>query len=230
MKVSVIIPAYNEEKNLGRLIPYLQANSQSFVKEILVADGGSSDKTVEVSKKLGARVLKSPQKGRAAQMNFGAEESIGEILYFLHADSFPPKNFDRMIVSSIKNRNVAGCFLLQFDDDHPLLRFYSVFTALKTAYVRFGDQSLFVRRDIFNEIDGFKENLIVMEDQEIVHRLIKKGEFELIKKSVTTSAEKYRTNGVVRLQCIFSAIYFFYYLGASQNTLVHIYKNLIRTD
>ena len=230
MKVSVIIPAYNEEKNLGRLIPYLQANSQSFVKEILVADGGSSDKTVEVSKKLGARVLKSPQKGRAAQMNFGAEESIGEILYFLHADSFPPKNFDRMIVSSIKNRNVAGCFLLQFDDDHPLLRFYSVFTALKTAYVRFGDQSLFVRRDIFNEIDGFKENLIVMEDQEIVHRLIKKGEFELIKKSVTTSAEKYRTNGVVRLQCIFSAIYFFYYFGASQKTLVHLYKNLIRTD
>ncbi|MCC5940533.1 MAG: TIGR04283 family arsenosugar biosynthesis glycosyltransferase [Balneolaceae bacterium] len=230
MKISIIIPAYNEEKNLQKLLPYLQANSSGYVKEIIVVDGGSSDNTLMISKNLGALALNSPQKGRAAQMNYGAKHASADVLYFLHADSYPPKNFDRLIIFSIQNRTVAGCFLLRFDDDHPLLKFYSLFTALRTPYVRFGDQSLFVRRDVFEGIGGFRENLIVMEDQEIIHRLKRKGGFKLIDEQVKTSAKKYRENGVIRLQFIFSVIYLFYYAGASQETLIHIYKNLIRTD
>ena len=230
MKITIVIPAFNEEENLKHLLPYLREYSAGYVDEIIVSDGGSSDATAKVAARLGATVVVSPKKGRAAQMNFGAAHAGAEIIYFLHADSYPPKNFDFDIISAINKGAVGGCFLLSFDDKSRLLKLYSVFTALKSAYVRFGDQSLFVKCDVFSAIGGFREDHIVMEDQEIVHRLKDAGNFELIQKQVITSARKYRENGIVRLQAIFSIIYFLYYSGASQQTLVHIYKSLIRTD
>ncbi|TVQ67297.1 MAG: glycosyltransferase [Balneolaceae bacterium] len=227
-RISVIIPAYNESDSIWELVHYLEDAGSERIEEILVVDGGSTDGTAEVAKEAGARVIHSPRKGRAAQMNSGAAVAKGGILYFLHADTRPPRQFDRLILSELEKGTAAGCFRLRFDDPHPLLRWYSVFTRLKTVLVRFGDQSLFVRKKLFLNIGGFREELLVMEDQEVIRRIKKEGRFSVLKESVITSARTYRENGYVWLQLLFTAIWAGYYLGIPQDRLVQFYRKMIQ--
>lgn len=210
------------------MIDLLYTNSDNRLTEIIVADGGSTDQTRRVAEKSGARVLHCGQRKRSHQLNSGAETAAGEILYFLHADSSPPPGFDKMIVQSVSSGYGAGCFRLKFDDSHPLLRFYGWCTRFDFDPFRFGDQTLFITRQLFMEIDGYRDDLIVMEDQEIIHRIRRKTDFRLLKKSVVTSARKYRKNGILRLQFIFGMIVLLYYGGARQETLVHLYHSCIR--
>ena len=228
-RISVIIPTLNEENQISDLLNALKEREStgSYIHEIIVADAGSSDGTVTLAEKTGARVVHCSEKSRARQMNRGAEEASGNILYFLHADTFPPDAFDRSIVQAIKNGAGSGCFQLRFSNDHPLLRFYGWFTRFKSTLVRFGDQSLFVKSEIFRQIGGFDENMVVMEDQKIVGNLKKRTSFKLLDRAVTTSARTYEKNGVIRLQFIFSMIVILYYSGAKQDTLVHLYNSLI---
>ncbi|RZL06730.1 MAG: glycosyltransferase, partial [Hymenobacter sp.] len=94
MTVSIIIPTYNEAEAITDLLGYLgQATASELALEILVVDGGSTDATVRLAQQAGAIVLASPRKGRAAQLNHGAQQARGEVLYFLHADSYPPPGF-----------------------------------------------------------------------------------------------------------------------------------------
>lgn len=227
-RISIVIPAYNEEANIGNLIQCIRKREAGFISEIIIADGGSSDNTRSIAKELGAIVLYCKKKGRAAQMNEGASIASGPILYFLHADTIPPVNFDEMIVNAIKNGAGAGCFRLSFDDDHPLLKFYSWFTKFRFTIVRFGDQSLFSTKKLFKKINGFDESLIVMEDQEIVRLMKREKPFKIVNKKVKTSARKYRKNGVIKLQLVFTIILIGYYLGAKQSTLVHLYETLVK--
>jgi len=224
--ISIIIPVLNEEDQIGNVIENLQALQSGNVKEIIVVDGGSDDRTVEVAESGGATIVDS-EKGRAKQMNAGAESANGEILYFLHADTTPPEYFDREIEDAVNDGYDFGCFRLQFDWSHPLLNFYSRFTRLKTTAVRFGDQSLFVRKEIFEQAGGFDEDLIVMEDQEIYRRLHLHGKFYLSEQNVITSARKYKEIGTVKLQVLFTLIWLGYYFGLKQNTLVNFYKKFI---
>ncbi|MEX0844240.1 MAG: TIGR04283 family arsenosugar biosynthesis glycosyltransferase [Balneolaceae bacterium] len=222
--ISIIIPVYNEEESIGILISYLKQYSHSEEIEIIVVDGGSNDNTVEVAKKHGAQTIISPEKGRAKQMNYGAQKARGDWLYFLHADTFPPQSFTKDIAAKIKEGFECGCFLLGFDSDHPALQFFSWFTRFDLNIFRFGDQSLFAKKALFCQLNGFNEKLMVMEDQEIVQRLKKHAQFGIIKKAVRTSARKYQRFGVFRLQLIFSIIVVLYYLKVSQRTLAHFYK------
>ncbi|RZK51096.1 MAG: glycosyltransferase, partial [Hymenobacter sp.] len=91
--VSIILPTYNEAASIGDLLRYLQATAGEPAPELLVVDGGSTDATVAQARQAGATVLRSPRKGRAAQLNYGAQQAQGTILYFLHADSYPPPGF-----------------------------------------------------------------------------------------------------------------------------------------
>ncbi|MEQ8337304.1 MAG: glycosyltransferase [Cyclobacteriaceae bacterium] len=93
MGVSIIIPVFNESKIIGHLLKYLHTNQTGLMSEIIVVDGGSTDQTREIARKEGASVILSPEKGRSTQMNLGADYAEGEILFFLHADSFPPKQY-----------------------------------------------------------------------------------------------------------------------------------------
>lgn len=222
--ISIIIPTFNEEENIGELLGYLKKSCSEASYEIIIADGGSADQTVQISKKMGASVLHSPKKGRAAQVNEGAAHSNGTILYFLHADTFPPPDFVDHIRKSFKQGYGAGCFRLSFDDSHPILKFYSWFTRFRLTLFRFGDQSLFVKKTLFQRVGGFDESMIVMEDQKMVRELKKEARFCVADTPVTTSARRYKVNGVFRLQAVFFLIVLFYYLGASQSTLVHVYK------
>lgn len=227
--LSVIIPTYNEAAGIGLLVHSLRAHGGAEL-EIIVADGHSTDATIEQAEAAGARVVRSPRKGRAAQLNAGAAAATGAVLYFLHADSYPPNSFAADIRQAVGAGASSGCYRLAFDDPHWLLRLSAWCTRFDFDAVRFGDQSLFVRREVFARAGGFREELIVMEDQEIIHRLRQGGAFRLLAGAVTTSARKYRANGVVRLQAIFTLIYLLYRLGVAQTRLVQVYRALIRQD
>ena len=101
----------------------------------------------------------SSQKGRAKQMNKGAKKATGTILYFLHADSFPPQNFDSLIISEVQKGNLAGCFCMKFDHPHWWLRLAGWLTQFKSKACRGGDQSQFITRKLFNDIGGYDGKL-----------------------------------------------------------------------
>ncbi|SMO33627.1 TIGR04283 family arsenosugar biosynthesis glycosyltransferase [Fodinibius sediminis] len=228
MNISVIIPVYNEGEVIAETIESLRRAGDGQLSEIIVVDGGSSDHTAAKAREAGARVLEAPQKGRACQMNYGAREAGGELLYFLHADSQPPPHFTASIGSALDRGHQAGCFRLSFDDDHWLLKLYAWFTRFDIDAVRFGDQSLFITQKAFGQIGGFRQDHIVMEDQEIVRRIKQSFSFEVLDRSVTTSARKYRETGIVKLQLVFSLIFVLYYMGLEQERLVFIYKRFIQ--
>lgn len=226
--ISIIIPTYNEADQIANTISLTLAAAEPHRVEMLVVDGGSGDDTATIAKKCGATVIESPRKGRAAQMNCGAASATGELLYFLHADTIPPKGFATQILDALERGATSGCFRLAFDHPHPFLRANAWFTRFNVNAVRFGDQSLFVTTRVFRKAGGFREDLVVMEDQEIIHRLRRWGKFRVLKDKVTTSAQKYLDNGVYRMQAIFFRIWAMYYLGYSQEKLVRTYRRLIR--
>lgn len=197
--------------------------------EIIVADGNSADHTVDVASEHGVSVLRTGIAGRAHQMNAGAACASGDILYFLHADTIPPENFLLEIKHSLNLGYHAGCFRLQFDYPHWFLKLNAWFTRFNINSFRFGDQSLFVRKKLFESIGGFSEDLLLMEDQEIVARIRRYGKFVVVPEAVTTSARKYRSNGVFRLQCIYYLLYAMYKVGFSQRTIHQLYYRLIKT-
>ncbi len=229
--ISVIIPTYNEAEHIKTTIEKLWAfDAQNLVTEIIIADGGSTDATVQVAKSEGVKVLISPKKGRAPQMNFGALHARSSILYFLHADTIPPKDFSHNIKAAVAAGYGAGCYMLSFDYDHWFLKANCWFTRFDVDSIRFGDQSLFVTKEKFLEVEGFCEKHIVLEDQHIIRRLKKISIFKVLKKPVVTSARKYVENGIYKTQGIFFLIYFMYRLGFSQQKLVSTYRKLIRQD
>ncbi|MEX1123358.1 MAG: TIGR04283 family arsenosugar biosynthesis glycosyltransferase [Balneolales bacterium] len=228
--ISVIIPVFQEEGNIGKLLHYLQQEADHpAIAEIIVVDGHSSDKTVKEARDAGVRVISASKKGRACQMNEGARLAKGSVLYFLHADTFPPETFPEDIQQAMTQKQQAGCFLLSFDDPHYLLALYSWFTRFRIKAFRFGDQSLFIAKELFERIGGFDESLIVMEDNEIFGRIMKYSSYSIIPINVITSSRKYKENGVIRLQFIYILIFSLFQLGVGQRKLKRLYKQWIRT-
>jgi rSAM/selenodomain-associated transferase 2 len=226
--LSIIIPTYNEADQIGSTISKIHAANGQHQIEIIVVDGGSSDETIKIAKACGARAILSERKGRAAQMNNGAANAKGEILYFLHADSIPPQDFTSKILNACNKGINSGCFRLKFDYEHWFLKTNAWFTRFDVNAVRFGDQSLFTIKDVFEQSGGFREDLLMMEDQEIIHRLKKYGRFRVLNDVVITSARKYIDNGVYRMQGIFYRIWTMYYLGYSQEQMLQVHRRLIR--
>ena len=171
-KISIVIPVLNEETTIGKLLIHLIENSSnSNISEIFVVDGGSIDKTKKVVSNIASSggersqkgvnstrpeiFLLNSSKGRAKQMNIGAKKASGNILYFLHADSFPPKDFDKHIISEIEKENLAGCFKMKFDHPHWWLRLASWLTQFRWRACRGGDQSQFITKELFEELGHF---------------------------------------------------------------------------
>jgi rSAM/selenodomain-associated transferase 2 len=227
MKISIIIPTLNESQTIGSLIEYLKQNSQpDTIAEILIVDGGSQDATSDIAEVAGARVISSA-KGRAVQMNTGAKVASGEMLYFLHADTYPPLDFDQCILKAYREGYQAGSFCHSFDDDHPILRLTS-WIVNHESRVQFGDQSFYVLKSVFETIHGFDEHLIIMEDADFTIRLRRDFRFQRVDCAVTTSARKFRENGELRLLLIFFLIYSLYELKFPQTILLRLYRGLIR--
>lgn len=225
---SIIIPTYNEEEAIGSLLSNLESKIENQCAEIIVVDAGSTDSTAEIAKQFKVQFIKSETKGRAAQLNKAAALANHDILYFLHADTFPPENFLNDIGFHFKNGAEAGCFRLSFDHKHWLLNLSAWLTRFRFKAFRFGDQSLYVSKRIFEQIGGYAEGYSIMEDQEIVHRITEKTKFKVIPKKMLTSARKYRENGILRLQLVFLRICLNYHLGKSQDYLLSIYNKSIK--
>ena len=229
--ISVIIPTYNEEAVISTTIKSLwQYDDGNLIKEIIIADGGSSDETCRMALSEGVKVVVCPKKGRAAQMNYGASLSTQKILYFLHADSAPPYHFSTHILKAVHRGYGAGCFMLQFDHSNLFLKANCWFTRFNVTAFHYGDQSLFVDRGVFEQVNGFSEAHLVFEDYDMIKKLKKKTSFYIIKKAVTTSARKYRENGIFKMQGIFYLMYFLYRSRFSQEKLVSIYKSLTQQN
>lgn len=225
--ISIIIPVLNEETGIVRLLDHLKNTSTFPNNEIIIVDGGSSDKTPELLRRYPGVSFISSEKGRAKQMNAGAQIAKFDILYFLHADSFPPPSFDLLILNEIKKGNNAGCFQMKFDMDHWWLNLMGWFTKFNHKACRGGDQSLFITNNLFNKMGGFNEIFVVYEDNEFIGRLYKKRTFAVIPALITTSARKYEEIGIWKLQLCFANIYIKRLRGASPEELHQYYKTRI---
>jgi rSAM/selenodomain-associated transferase 2 len=229
--ISIIIPTYKEAGHIGPLLRYLhEVTGPDLALEIVVVDAHSPDTTVTEAEQAGSRVVQCPRKGRAAQLNFGASQATNDILYFLHADTYPPASFTHDIRAAVAQGAGAGCFRLAFDHPSWFLKSNAWFTRFSPEVFRFGDQSLFVRREVFAQAGGYREDMVVFEDQEITRRLKRIAPFQVLPGPIITSARKYRENGVLRLQGIYYLITVMYRLGMSQKKMVDVYRALIRQD
>ena len=225
--ISIIIPVLNESVHISTLLDHLQANSSlGNIKEIIVVDGGSTDNTVAMAKAKGAIVISS-EKGRAKQMNTGAKAASGALLYFLHADTFPPNNFDLFILNAHNNNISSGCFRMKFNTSKKFLQFFAWFSRINHKLCRGGDQSLFILNDLFQKTGGFNENYIIYEDTEFIGRLYKISNFKVLPQHVITSARKYEQYGSIRLQYHFGIIHLKNLLGFGPDQLYKYYKKNI---
>lgn len=224
-KISIIIPVYNEVETINKVLLHLEESlSKKIDYQIIIVDGGSTDGSQKIVQEKQHLKLISSKKGRSKQMNAGAKAAEGNILYFLHCDSFPPKNFDLDIVEYVEKGKLAGCFRLKFDDTHPLLLCLQWFTRFNHISCRGGDQSLFVTQKLFDDIGGFNERFRIYEDNEIIKRLYKHKQFFVIPKDITTSSRRYRDNGVFKLQYHFTIIHVKRILGHSPESMITYYN------
>ena len=226
MQISIIIPTYNEGENIEELVSYLKEHADNRLIEIIVSDAGSNDETIAKAKAAGATALLSPGKGRAAQMNFGASMAKGDVFYFIHADTFPPKTYLNDIEEAI-SRAKFGRYRTKFDSHKKILLLNAFFTRFDWFVCYGGDQTLFITKSLFEEINGFDTSMRIMEDYDIVTRAKQKGKYTIIQKDALVSARKYETNSWWRVQRANYIIVNMFKKGESQEAMVKKYKELL---
>lgn len=228
MQLSIIIPTLNEEENIGRLIHRLRTCGSCDFIDIIVVDADSNDRTVELAESEGARVFQAEKKGRGPQMNQGASQAKGEILYFVHGDSLPPEDYYKDIESALKQNYRVGGFRFKFDSKRRILNFNSYMTRFNRLWVRGGDQTMFVCRKLFKELGGFREDYLIMEDYDFIERAQEVTPFKVIQNDVLVSARKYEEHSWLRVQIANSVVFTMYRMGFSQEKLVHTYKRILK--
>ncbi len=225
--ISVIIPTYNEAACIEGLIYYLIKNASNPI-EVIVSDAGSTDNTLEIAKHAGAIAILSPYKGRAAQMNYGTTIATGNIYYFVHADSFPPKSFVEDIEAVVNNGYDAGRYQTKFISKSLLLKFNAFFTRFNLFVCYGGDQTLFVNSSLFNKLNGFNETKSIMEDYDITQRIQKAGQYKIFSKPALVSARKYETNSWLAVQRANYIAIKMYKNGMDSAAIARSYKEMLR--
>ena len=221
MNVSIIIPALNEADYIASAIRSALAAAPL---EVIVVDGGSTDQTVSIAKEFSCRVLQC-QNGRAAQQNYGAQHAQGKVFLFLHADSRLAPACIRQIHDVIVNDRVSGGgFGHRIEADGRLFRMIEWGNALRVRWlgIPYGDQGIFVRREVFQELGGFPD-VPLMEDVLLMRKVRRLGRVVLLPGPLLTSARRWQKFGPVRQTIrnwvLLSALRF----GVSPNRLAHFY-------
>jgi rSAM/selenodomain-associated transferase 2 len=222
-KYSVVIPTLDE----GKLLPDCIASIQKINPkvEIILADGGSQDNTLEIAREKGIRITQS-RRGRGIQCNAGAALASGNILLFLHADSRLPDNSFDLIGDFFRNDRVQiGTFRLVFDQYHWLLNLYAVFSRFDSVFTRFGDQCITIRKAFFDELGHFPE-WPLFEDVGLLRAARRQSHIYSFPARVTTSARRYIEYGIVRQQ-IWNLWYMLQFLsGVSPQSLASQYEHV----
>ncbi|MFK5922063.1 MAG: TIGR04283 family arsenosugar biosynthesis glycosyltransferase [Verrucomicrobiota bacterium] len=196
----MIIPTLNEAQNLAAVLEAL-AWKDGAGDEVIVVDGGSDDGTREIAKQGGARVLKGLCAGRARQMNLGAKEAQGDILFFLHGDTLVPDEALLLIDEVCEDEQiVGGGFIRQFDSDSRWLDWTCRLADWRSEQwgVFLGDQGIFVRRAVFDQMGGFDENLSCCEDLRFSMQLRERGKVVALRPAVLSSARRFDKRGPFR--------------------------------
>lgn len=223
MKVSVIIPVLGEEETISSALEDLVNNHDP--DEIIVVDGGSNDNSCEIANKHAKLFHSKP--GRAVQMNEGAKYSNGEILLFLHADTKLPREAIQRIRETLScNKINSGRFELNFDVKHPMLQFYAYFT--RFHLFSYGDQGLFIKKELFEKLGGFREN-VPFEDIDFYGRLLNYEKPVILNTCVTTSARRFLKKGIIK-QGIIDVVFFLICLLGLNNRLVLPLKKWLYAD
>lgn len=195
MKISIIMPVLNEAKDLRNTLKNLHLSEN---EELIIVDGGSVDGTVSIACEFTDKVF-TARTGRARVMNFGAQNAQGDILLFLHADCTLQDNAFTLIREVLGNNNIAaGAFTLRIDSLKTGFRIIEIFSNLraKLTSLIYGDQGMFLRKEIFSRIGGFAD-IPLMEDIEISLRLNKTGKTVFVKQAITVSSRRWLEEGIV---------------------------------
>ncbi|MGD0291024.1 MAG: TIGR04283 family arsenosugar biosynthesis glycosyltransferase [Candidatus Binataceae bacterium] len=197
MKLTVIVPMLNEEGAIAATLGALRIGAPA--AEIIVVDGGSSDRSVEIARPGCDKLLEGPR-GRARQMNAGASQVAGEAIAFVHADTIVPPTFACDIEAALADGLVVGGrFDLAFDVRDRALDLVAAMISLRSRVVRSatGDQAIFVRREVFERLGGYA-NIELCEDVDFARRMRRAGRVACLQVRVITSSRRWRRDGVVR--------------------------------
>lgn len=224
LSVGIVVPVYNESETLDYYLSRLREVTRARCP-VVVVDGGSSDASASISRRFfHTERMERPNRGN--QLNRGACCLGADVLLFLHADSELPRGFDFYVRQALADRRVAGgCFRLEFDVAHPLLKTYCWFTRFSGRFFHFGDQGFFVRRDVFFRMGGFS-SFPFLEDVEFLRRLKRCGEFRTLAAAVRTSARRFLRRGIVRQQFANVVLVALFELGVPAERLSAAYPHI----
>lgn len=223
MRVSVIIPALNEAGSIAQTLLRVRQAGEC---ELLVVDGGSTDGTADLAGAYADRVLQAPR-GRAQQMNAGAQVATGEVLLFLHADTVLPAGFPVLLAQALGDPAVVGGrFDVRLDAPGWPFRMIETLMNVRSRLTRIstGDQAIFVRRETFFELGGYPE-ISLMEDLELSRKLKRKGKIACLRARVLTSARRWQRNGVMKTIVLMWALRLCHFFGVPATHLKTFYAD-----
>jgi rSAM/selenodomain-associated transferase 2 len=221
MRFSVVIPTLNEELSLpGTLDAVRRLGSRI---ELIVADGGSKDRTVDIAQSYGATIVHAGQ-GRGSQQAAGAELGTGEVLWFLHADSIPAPDSLAAIERAFEDAAVVGgSFTLQFDGARLSARQLTfVYPYLRLLGLCYGDSGIFARTEAYRAIGGFRP-FPLFEDVDLVRRLKGAGKFVRLDCRLTTSSRRFERRNFALVFAHWTLLQVLYWMGVSPHRLARMY-------
>ena len=213
--ISIIIPVYNEQENLRRILPHLLKRASSEV-EIIVSSSIYCEESKIICESHGASFVNTQVASRAKQMNAGAKLAKHAVLYFIHADTLVPHTYESDIKVAIANGYKSGCYRFKFDQDVLPLMINSFFTRFRPQMFRGGDQSLFVLKDEFDRLGGFPEDHEIMEEYPFIKKLKQSSSFTVLKKAVLVSSRKYDGNSYVKVNIVNFLAFLMFHIGLSK--------------
>lgn len=222
--LSIVMPVLNEAAGLAAALQALAPFTARGV-QLIVADGGSSDGTAALAEAAGATVIPAPR-GRALQMNTGAQYASGEVLLFLHADTVLPDDADQLIAQALASGTaIWGRFDVRIAGRSRVLLLVAAFMNMRSRWsgIATGDQAIFMTRAAFDAVGGFPAQPL-MEDIEISERLRRLSRPACLRAKVLTSGRRWETRGVWRTVLLMWRLRFAYWRGAAPERLAELYR------